>query len=165
MGRKKRAVHPWSSQELALAACVQSLGHDAAGEGMDAFRAASSEWKGFKPNGDRFIPWTADLLSALERKYDIKITGGLATLLWVASGAQPLRSEDRFDASRKMTVTFNDGTTVSGFVKEATMTDWAPRITLCRYSTERNESPYVTLDFDRIQSLVVNLRGGATQKV
>ena len=101
MGRKKRAVHPWSSHDHALAACVQALGTDAAQEGIEAFKLASENSCGGGPNGDTYIPWVSDLLYLVERKYDVRVTGGLATLLWIASGARPLSSEDRFELSRK----------------------------------------------------------------
>ena len=101
MGRKKRAVHPWSSHDHALAACVQALGTDAAQEGIEAFKLASENSSGGGPNGDTYIPWVSDLLYLVERKYDVRVTGGLATLLWIASGARPLSSEDRFELSRK----------------------------------------------------------------
>lgn len=100
MGRKKRVANPWSSSEDAEAACVRELGPEATREGVDAFRAVSAESSGH-PTSDEFIPWMADLLSALERKYESRLTGRVATLLWVASAGRPLSSEDRFERSRK----------------------------------------------------------------
>lgn len=101
MGRRKRTVHPWSSLDHATAACVTALGAEAVQEGIETFRAVSQESNRFGPSGDDFIPWMADLLFVLARRYRVRITGGVATLLWIASGARPLVSEDQFDRSRK----------------------------------------------------------------
>jgi hypothetical protein len=101
MGRKKRAIHPWSARDPAMAACVKALGGDAVREAIECFEAVSHESSEYGPSSDEFIAWAADLLSGVERKYRVRITGGLATLLWISSGARPLASEDRFERSRK----------------------------------------------------------------
>jgi hypothetical protein len=101
VGRKKRLVHPWTSQDHALAECIKGLGDDGTSEGVEAFQAASREYRGWRPSGDQFVPWVADLLSVLERKRSVRITGRLATLLSLAAGGPPVRSEDRFERSRK----------------------------------------------------------------
>jgi len=84
-----------------MAECIKALGQDAAREAVECFRTVSQDSSEYAPSSDQFIAWISDLLSGVERKYDVRITGGVATLLWISSGARPLASEDRFDRSRK----------------------------------------------------------------
>lgn len=79
MGRRKRALHPWSPRDLAIAECFKSLGEDAAREAVECFTTVSLDSSEYGPSSDQFIPWMSDLLSGVERKYDIRITGRLAT--------------------------------------------------------------------------------------
>jgi len=101
MGRKKRTLHPWSSRELARATCLQALGDVALAEALEAYRLVAQEKSEFRPVGEKYVPWMADLLFLVEARRQVRITGGLATLLRIASGARPLASKDHFDRHRK----------------------------------------------------------------
>lgn len=65
-----------------------------------------------------------------------------------------------FQQIKDVAVTYLDGTTISGFLSDAQLTDWSPRIVLCKHSVGRNESPHVYLDFDEIRTLTITLHNG-----